>query len=81
MDILSLFNFGGFSIECPLKLFSLLIGATIKGKNKLRMESIFFSFNSTVKPILSGHSKKTKIGFQDRLSLNTGQKYCRILLH
>ena len=35
---------------------------------------------STVKPILSGHSKKkTKIGFQDQLSLNAGQKYCRML--
>ena len=33
----------------------------------------------TVKPVLSGHSKKTKIGFQDRLSLNAGQKYCRML--
>ena len=25
------------------------------------------------------HKKKTKIGFQDRLSLNAGQKYCRML--
>ena len=33
----------------------------------------------TVKPVLSGHSKKDKIGFQDRLSLNAGQKYCRML--
>ena len=34
----------------------------------------------TVKPVLSGHSKRrTKIGFQDRLSLNAGQKYCRML--
>ena len=24
-------------------------------------------------------SKKTKIGFQDRLSLHAGQKYCRML--
>ena len=23
--------------------------------------------------------KKTKIGFQDRISLNAGQKYCRML--
>ena len=29
----------------------------------------------TVKPVLSGHSKKQpKIGFQDQLSLNAGQK-------
>ena len=25
------------------------------------------------------HKRKTKIGFQDRLSLNAGQKYCRML--
>ena len=35
---------------------------------------------TTVKPVLSGHLKRrTKIGFQDRLSLNAGQKYCRML--
>ena len=34
----------------------------------------------TVKPVLSGRLKKTpKIGFQDQLSLNAGQKYCRML--
>ena len=34
----------------------------------------------TVKPVLSGHSKRRpKIGFQDRLLLNVGQKYCRML--
>ena len=34
----------------------------------------------TVKPVLSGHSKRRpKIVFQDRLSLNAGQKYCRML--
>ena len=33
-----------------------------------------------VKPVLSGHSKRTpKIGFQYRISLNAGQKYCRML--
>ena len=38
-----------------------------------------FSQN-TVKPVLSGHSKRRpKIGFQDRLLLNAGQKYCRML--
>ena len=36
--------------------------------------------HSTVKPALSGHSKRRpKIVFQDRLSLNEGQKYCRML--
>ena len=35
---------------------------------------------SLVKPVLSGHSKRRpKIGLQDRLSLNAGQKYCRML--
>ena len=33
----------------------------------------------TVKPVLSGHSKRPKIVFQDLLSLNAGQKYCRML--
>ena len=32
------------------------------------------------KPALSGHSKRRpEISFQDRLSLNAGQKYCRML--
>ena len=35
---------------------------------------------STVKPALSGHPKRSpKIGFQYQLSLNAGQKYCRML--
>ena len=35
---------------------------------------------STVAPVLSGHPKRTKKNvFQDRLSLNAGQKYCRML--
>ena len=34
----------------------------------------------TVKPVLSSHSKRTpNIGFQYRLSLNAGQKHCRML--
>ena len=37
-------------------------------------------FSNTVKPVLSGHTKRRqKIGFQDQLSLNAGQKYCRML--
>ena len=36
--------------------------------------------SQTVKPGLSSHSKRRpKFGFQDRLSLNAGQKYCRML--
>ena len=34
---------------------------------------------TTVKRVLSGHSKRRKTYFQDRLSLNAGQKYCRML--
>ena len=36
----------------------------------------------TVKPVKNGplkKKKKKKIGFQDQLSLNAGQKYCRML--
>ena len=33
----------------------------------------------TVKPVLRAHSKRPKIGFQALLSLNAGQKYCRML--
>ena len=34
----------------------------------------------TVKPVLSGHSKRRpKHGFQDQLSLNAGKKYCIML--
>ena len=33
-----------------------------------------------VQPVLSSHSnRKTKIGFQDLLSVNAGQKYCKML--
>ena len=32
------------------------------------------------KTFLSGHSKEDKIGFQDRFSLNAGQKSCRMLI-
>ena len=39
----------------------------------------FFGILNTVKPVLSGHSKRRpKIGFQDQLSLNADQKYCRM---
>ena len=50
-----------------------------------KMEQMFYTImnlmlKTTVKPVLSGHSKRTqKIGFQYRSSLNAGQKYCRML--
>ena len=35
---------------------------------------------NSVKPVINIHSKRTpKIGFQDRLLLNAGHKYCRML--
>ena len=37
------------------------------------------SLEGTVKPALSGHSKEDQNWFQDPLSLNTGQKCCRML--
>ena len=37
-------------------------------------------FVFTVKPVLSGHAnRRPKFGFQDQLSLNAGQKYCKML--
>ena len=39
-----------------------------------------YRYTTTIKSVLSGHSKRRpKIGFQDRLSLNAGQKCCRML--
>ena len=44
-----------------------------------RYDNVTFYYY-TVKPVLRGHSKRTpKIGFQYQLSLNAGQKYCRML--
>ena len=36
-------------------------------------------YPDTVKLVLNSHSKKTKNDFKDQLSLNAGQKYCRML--
>ena len=33
----------------------------------------------TIKPVLNRQSQNTKYGFQDQLSINAGQKYCRML--
>ena len=50
--------------------------------NKLK-QSVTWCSNwllNTVKPILNAHSQKYRqIGFQDQLSLNSGQMYCRML--
>ena len=42
-------------------------------------EGTALCWQSTVKPVLSGHSKRRpKIGFKDRLVLNACQTYCRM---
>ena len=49
--------------------------ATKTNKNKIDCSACLKINFLTVKPVLSGHSKqRPKIGFQDRLSLNEGQK-------
>ena len=40
-----------------------------------RVENVPNLNSCTLKSEFNGHSKKTKNGFQDRLSLNAGQKY------
>ena len=48
--------------------------------NVIRFSTSLIMKAYTVKPALRGHSKRRpKIIFQDRLSLNAGQKYCRML--
>ena len=44
--------------------------------NEGRLEFISIHKTCVKRPL----SKRTKIGFQDQISLNAGQKYCRILL-
>ena len=39
------------------------------------VKAILFLSECTVKPVLSGHSNRSKNGFENRLSLNAGQKY------
>ena len=59
-----------------LNSFSCLIYIRMKFQLLIKMKILTF----TVKPVLSGHSKRTpKIGFKYWLSPNAGQKYCRML--
>ena len=58
------------------KLFLVALGTAL---NFCHIESVLH-FNNTVKSVLSGHSKRRpNTGFQDRLLLNAGQKYCGML--
>ena len=58
----------------------LYISSRVRRKMHKRLWMILMTRLDTVKPFLSSHSKRTPtIGFQDQLSLNAGQKYCRML--
>ena len=42
--------------------------------------SVFSENNTTVKPVLNGHSKRRpEICLEDQISLNAGQKCCRMV--
>ena len=63
-----------YALKCLLPSFS----GQLKTFTKL-YKRVGYSMNFTVKPVLSDHSKRRpKLGFQDRLSLNVGQNYCRM---
>ena len=59
------------------------LGDLLSKKKIAKMNCIYqkpWPVSHTVKTVLKGHSKRRpKIGFQDRLSLNEGQKYCWML--
>ena len=55
------------------------ISLHFRWSSKLLSMIVAVLFAVTVKPVLSGHSKRPKNGFQYRLSLNADQKYCRML--
>ena len=67
----------------PFSIFSILIVATLNGKTLvvcMQQRQVFLDLSpNTVKPVLSGLSKRPKICFQGRLLLYAGQKYCRML--
>ena len=56
--------------KCPLYESN---GNTVSAYMMIRC--VYLGENCTVKPL----KKKTKIDFQDQLSLNAGQKYCKML--
>ena len=57
------------------KLFKINLNHLPSGLNI----SVFLKVMHTVKHVLSSHSKRSNIDFQDQLLLNAGQKYCRML--
>ena len=59
---------------------TVIAGGSATGAAKIIIGKCFVSNRFTVKPVLSDNSKRSpKIGFQNQLSLNAGQKYCRML--
>ena len=45
----------------------------------LSMKKMFNNLEAATRLVFVCSKKKTKIGFQDSLLLNVGQKYCRML--
>ena len=60
-----------YSERCPCMLIRTWLVLT--WSNMVKYGSLRVAY--IVKPVLSGHSKRPKIVFQDRLSLNAGHKY------
>ena len=53
---------------------------TVTGGHSKQKKHNHVSPGGTVKPVLSDHAKRRqKLGFQQRLSLNVGQKYRRMI--
>ena len=64
--------FSTFFMTAPLEMVALIT-------SQIYLMIYFIDITNTVKPVLGGHSKRRqKIGLQDQLLLNTGQKYCRM---
>ena len=68
----------GIFLSTPQAQFASTKKQTQIGKYPSTVFSMYLR-KHTIKPVLSGHSKKTKNVFQERLTLNAGQKYCRML--
>ena len=66
-------------IYIPTNLPCIVSDVFVEWKHPIKVLSNPISLVSTVKPVYNGHSQKDENGFQDRLSFNAGQKYCRIL--
>ena len=72
----------GKDVSFPLSI-SLCSDVGYRGALRGNWEQMFLSVPQLIflthKPGKGMEAKRLKIGFQDQLSLNTGQKYCRML--